>query len=85
MVIFFFRKSDKNKHIYVFQRIKMTTWKKKISEKKNKGRFHWKKEKNKGEILHEKENLKSNEIDFTHKSSTCTGIQKVSTVTILHS
>lgn len=58
---------------------------KKISEKKNKGRFHWKKEKNKGEILHEKENLKSNEIDFTHKSSTCTGIQKVSTVTILHS
>lgn len=62
----------------------MTTWKK-ISEKKNKGRFHWKKEKNKGEILHEKENLKSNEIDFTHKSSTCTGIQKVSTVTILHS
>lgn len=43
---------------------------KKISEKKNKGRFHWKKEKNKGEILHEKENLKSNEIDFTHKSST---------------
>lgn len=30
MVIFFFRKSDKNKHIYVFQRIKMTTWKKNI-------------------------------------------------------
>lgn len=86
MVIFFFRKSDKNKHILnmFFRELK---WQhgKKISEKKNKGRFHWKKEKNKGEILHEKENLKSNEIDFTHKSSTCTGIQKVSTVTILHS
>lgn len=36
----------------------MTTWKRKYLKKQNKGVFHWKKEKNKGEILHEKENLK---------------------------
>lgn len=59
--------------------------KKYLKKKIKEDLIHWKKEKNKGEILHEKENLKSNEIDFTHKSSTCTGIQKVSTVTILHS
>lgn len=58
---------------------------KKYLKKKIKEDFIGKRKKNKGEILHEKENLKSNEIDFTHKSSTCTGIQKVSTVTILHS
>lgn len=58
---------------------------KKNLKKKIKEDFIGKRKKNKGEILHEKENLKSNEIDFTHKSSTCTGIQKVSTVTILHS
>lgn len=47
---------------------------KKYLKKKNKGRFYWKKEKNKGEILYEIENLKLNEIDFIYKSFICIGI-----------
>lgn len=40
--------------------------------KKYKGVFYWKKEnKNRGEILYEKENLKLNEINFLLKSFIC--------------